>query len=320
MNINKTVDETIVENAKTLLKCCTDSSLSLQEKQKYTKWISWFLDYQDAININNQAKIIFLEQKLNLNSLPIYYQNALQEFKNCNLFYCKINDFKELTSLFINYSNQITIKNINDFIKIFLDSFQKYKVKLTNNFSENFQILIYTTHYHLSYLFSDQLNPTVTTLIDILQKKVLIAQNQKPITLFNLILKENEIFFNEIQEIQLINFIFQLEEIFETTQQSKLLNSKIKQLIFNQPKKLKISMNNVLTENNIKLYDEIWKNNLIDEKKSKLLMHLFAYETYFLQGHNHHEIYEDLVLKKIIDEDKYWTILHQYKSKNEIID
>jgi len=97
----------------------------------------------------------------------------------------------------------------------------------------------------------------VTTLIDILQKKVLITQNQKPITLFNLILKENEIFFNEIQEIQLINFIFQLEEIFETTQQSKLLNSKIKQLIFNQPKKLKISMNNVLTENNIKLYDEI---------------------------------------------------------------
>jgi len=97
----------------------------------------------------------------------------------------------------------------------------------------------------------------VTTLIDILQKKVLIAQNQKPITLFNLILKENEIFFNEIQEIQLINFIFQLEEIFETTQQSKLLNSKIKQLIFNQPKKLKISMNNILTENNIKLYDEI---------------------------------------------------------------
>jgi len=97
----------------------------------------------------------------------------------------------------------------------------------------------------------------VTTLIDILQKKVLIKQNQKPITLFNLILKENEIFFNEIQEIQLINFIFQLEEIFETTQQSKFLNSKIKQLIFNQPKKLKISMNNVLTENNIKLYDEI---------------------------------------------------------------
>jgi len=97
----------------------------------------------------------------------------------------------------------------------------------------------------------------VTTLIDILQKKVLIKQNQKPITLFNLILKENEIFFNEIQEIQLINFIFQLEEIFETTQQSKLLNSKIKQLIFNQPKKMKISMNNVLTENNIKLYDEI---------------------------------------------------------------
>gem|GEM_PF-977197 len=34
-------------------------------------------------------------------------------------------------------------------------------------------------------------------------------------------------------------------------------------------------------------------------------MHLFAYETYFLQGHNHHQIYEDLVLKKIIDEDKY---------------
>gem|GEM_PF-1034495 len=97
----------------------------------------------------------------------------------------------------------------------------------------------------------------MTTLIDILQKKVLIKQNQKPITLFNLILKENEIFFNEIQEIQLINFIFQLEEIFETTQQSKLLNSKIKQLIFNQPKKMKISMNNVLTENNIKLYDEI---------------------------------------------------------------
>jgi len=97
----------------------------------------------------------------------------------------------------------------------------------------------------------------VTTLIDILQKKVVIEQNQKPITLFNLILKENEIFFNEIQEIQLINFIFQLEEIFETTQQSNLLNSKIKQLIFNQPKKLKISMNNVLTENNIKLYDEI---------------------------------------------------------------
>ena len=32
MNLNKTVDETIVENANILLKCCTDSNLSLQEK------------------------------------------------------------------------------------------------------------------------------------------------------------------------------------------------------------------------------------------------------------------------------------------------
>lgn len=318
MNINKTADETIVENAKVLLKCFTDPTLSLEEKQKYTKWITCFLDYQDAVNVNNQTKIIFLEQKLNLNSLPIYYKNALQEFKNCNLFYNKISDFKKLKTLFIDYSNQITIKNINDFIKIFLNSFQKYKIKLTEKFIENFQILIYTIHYHLSYLFTDALGPTVKTLINILRKKILLNQTKKPMTLINLILKKNEGFFNEIEQIQLINFIFQLEEIFQSAKQNNILNLKINQLIFNKPNKLKISMNSLLIKNNIKLYDEIWKNHQIDEKKTKLLMHLFAYETYFVQGHNHQQIYEDLVLKKIIDEDKYWTILHQYKRKNEI--
>ncbi|MDQ7982847.1 MAG: hypothetical protein REH79_01330 [Spiroplasma sp.] len=316
--INKTADETIVETAKVLLQCLVDPKLSLEKKQKYTRWVSWFFDYQDAIHIKNEKQIINLEQKLNLYQLPKYYHDGLQEFKNCNLFFNQINDFNELKSLIFDYTTKTTKNNINKFSKIFINTFKIYKINLTKNFIENFHILIYTIHYHLTYIFKEFLVTTVKLLTKILQKQILIQKTEQTISLINLILQENEIFFNQIQQIHLINFIYQLEEIFDSTNQENIINLRINQLIFNQPNKITISMNHLLKINNIKFYDEIWKNNLIDEKKSKLLMHFFAYETYFIQGHNHHQIYENLILKNLIDEEKYWLILSQYKRKNKI--
>lgn len=316
MKINKTADECIVESASVLLRCFVDNKISLIQKQKLTKWITWFFIYQDAINNNNHKQIEFLEQKLSLTFIPLYYKNALQEFKNANLFYNKTLSLKELKKLFLDYSTKHTIKTVTTFSKVFIKSIKNYNIKIENNFIEDFQILIYTIHYHLTYIFKNKLEKTVKSFIKIIKTKIFDKKLNKEILLINLILIKNESFFNNIQQIQLINFIYQLDEIFQETPLNDV-DEKIVNLIFNKPKKINISMYSLLKDNGVNFYHEIWNKNEIDENKAKLLMHLFAYETYFVQGNNHEETYEELVLKNIIDDEKYWVILHKYKISNK---
>ncbi|MGL5268755.1 MAG: hypothetical protein ACRC8P_03215, partial [Spiroplasma sp.] len=160
MNINKTADECIVESASVLLKCFVDPNLSVEQKQKFTKWIFLFFDYQDAINNNNQRQIDFLQQTLSFSPVPSYYKNALQEFKNANLFYNKIYSFKTLKKMFLDYSTKQTIKTVNAFSRVFIKSMETYNIQFENKFIENFQILIYTVNYHLSYIFKNYLEKT----------------------------------------------------------------------------------------------------------------------------------------------------------------
>ncbi|MBE4703986.1 hypothetical protein [Spiroplasma platyhelix] len=317
MNINKTADECIVENASVLLKCFVDPSLSLTQKQALTKWLTCFFDFQDAVN-NNQKQVNALEEKLNFSFVPLYYKNALQEFKTANFFYKKDFSLQQLQTFFLDYSTKQTIKTINTFSKKIIDTIKFYNIELETNFIKNFQTLIYAVHYHLGYLFKSKLKETVTTFTKICKTKVLCKKSNKETLLINLILKENEKFFNKIKQIQLINFIYKLDDIFQESFDFKDVDKKISSLIFIQPKKIKISMYKMLKDNNIDFYHEIWKNNHVDEKTSKLIMHLFAYETYFVQGYNNQQIYEDLVLKNIIDEEKYWIVLHKYKLINKI--
>lgn len=318
MNINKTADECIVENASVLFKCFVDPNLKVTQKQQLTKWLICFFDYQDAINNSNQSQIESLQQKLSFNFAPIYYKNALREFKIANFFYKKFLSLKDLQNLFLNCSTKQTIKTINTFCQKFMQTINSYKIKYESEFIENFPILIYSMHYHLSYIFKSKLKATVWTFIKIIKTKIQCKKTKKETLLINAILLENEKFFNKIQQIELSNFIYKLDDIFQEICNMQDLDQKISKLIFNHPKKLNISMNKLLKDNAIDFYDEIWKNDYADEKKSKLIMHLFAYETYFVQGYNNHKIYEDLVLKNIINEEKYWILLHKYKLANKI--
>lgn len=320
MKINKTADECVVESALVLLKCFVDPNLSLIEKQKFTEWITWFLDFQDAVNNINQKEINYLKEKLNLTSLPIYYKNALQEFQNANLFYNENLSLKELAVLFLKYSTEQTNNIVNAFSKVFIKAIESY-ITLENIFIKNFQILIYTIHYHITYLFKTKLENTIKIFIKILKAKVFYKTTNEEILLINIILNENEVFFSQIQEIQLTNFIYKLEEIFQefNNDTNQKLDDKLKNLIFAQPKKINTSMNTLLKNHDINFYNEIWSKKSGNEQNTKLLMHLFAYETYFVQGQGNHEIYEELVLKNIIQEEKYWIIIHKYKLLNKIV-
>lgn len=318
MNINKTADECIVESASVLLKCFVDPSLSLEEKQKLTKWLICFFDYQDAINTSNQKQINFLSKKMSLTPVPLYYQNALQEFKTANFFCKKKISFENLQQLLFNHSTKQTIKTVKTFSKKFIQTINAYNIKLESDFVDIFQVLIYTIHYHISYLFKNKLDQTVAKFIEIIKTKVLNKKTKKDTLLINLILKENESFFNKLQQIQLLNFIYKIDDIFQESTNTDDIDEKINDLIFIQPKKMNISMHQILKEHQIDFYNEIWKENYINEKNSKLIMHLFAYETYFIQGYGNQEIYEDLVLKNIINDAKYWIILHKYKLINKL--
>lgn len=319
MKINKTADECIVESSMVLLKSFVDPNFSLVQKQKFTKWITWLFDYQDAINNSNQKEIDFLQKKLSLKYVPLYYKNALQEFQNANIFYNGITSLKELRSKFLNYSTKQINKTVSTFSKTFIKSMITY-VNLETKFIDTFHTLTYTIQYHISYIFKKELEKTVKTLIKLLKTKIFYKKENQEMPLINAILKENETFFSEIQEIQLTNFIYKLEEIFQESfiESETELDNKITNLIFSKPKEINVSMNYLLKKNNINFYNEIWTDTNASEKKSKQLMHLFAYETYFIQGHDNHQIYEELVLKNIIIEEKYWIIIHKYKLLNKI--
>lgn len=318
MNINKTADECIIESASVLLKCFVDPTLSVAQKQELTKWIACFFDYQDALINDEQNKIDSLEDKLKSSFVPSYYKNALKEFKTANLLYQKSLELKDLLTLFLKYSTKQTIKAINTFNKKIVKAMEIYNINLEQKFVKNFQILLYTIHYHLSYLFKTKLEKTITTFIDIIKTKVIQKKTNQSKLLIDVILSENENFFNQMPQIQLTNFIYQIDDIFQENTNNKKIDTKIKSLILTPPKKINVSINQLLKDNKIDFYHEIWSDKYVDEKKSKLLMHLFAYETYFVQGNDNHQTYEDLVLKNIIDDEKYWILVHKYKLINKI--
>lgn len=315
MNINKTADECIVENASVLLKCFGDQNFSVEQKQKFTNWIISFFEYQDAINQNNQKKINIFKDKLNSVSVPSYYKNALQEFNNANLFFNN-SPFKKLNKLIFDYSTKPTIKIVNNFSKVFINSIKNFNIQYEKNFIENFKTMIFTINYHLSYQFKKELEKTVSSFINIIKTTIFCKKRKKEFLLIEWILENNEKFFWKIQQIQLTNFIYKLEEFFKNIFDFEEINEKIKNLIFSEPKKLTTSMYTLLKNNKINFYNEIWENDKINEKKAKMLMHLFAYETYFVQGQNHQQTYEDLILKNIIDYEKYWIIFHNHKNLN----
>lgn len=319
MNINKTADECIIETSSILLKTLVDPKLSLAQKQIFTQWLTYFFDYQDAINTAQYQEIDFLNEKLKLMPTSNYYKKALQEFQTANILYKTNFSLNQLETFFSNHAIKATTKAVTTLVQKIIKTIKSFNIKLETNFLKDFQILIYTIHYHLTYLFEDKLKNTVKTFTNIITQKIWSKKLQKETLLINIILKENENFFNQIQQVQLLNFIYKIDDIFQETSNIEETNKKINDLIFNNPKKLNVTMHKLLTENNIDIYQEIWKNNTINEKNSKLIMHLLAYETYFVQGYNNQTIYEDLVLKNVIKKEKYWIILHKYKLLNRII-
>ena len=327
MNINKTADECIAELRIALLQCLGDSQLSLEEKQGATKWIAAFLNYQDALNKKDEAKIDFYQQQLNKMFCPNYYKNALQEFKNANILYKNIHTINKLNLAIIDYATNQTILATNNFCDAFLNTLKKYQLFINDydliinkQFIDSFKLLIFTIHYHLSYSFKNELLTTLEILTKILKNKIKVNKQEnndkEEKLLINMIISENKKLFNSTPQINLINFINRLDEIFNY--ESGSINKKIMSLVFKKPKRLVITMNTILKKHNIFLYQEIWENEKINHKKSNMLMNLFAYETYFLQGHNHQQIYEDLILKKVIVNEKYWFIFQEYKIKNKI--
>lgn len=318
MNINKTADECIVESASVLLKCFVDPNYSIIEKQNFTKWLICFFDYQDAINTTNKTQINSLNEKLSLTYAPSYYKKALQDFQTANFLYDKNFSLQKLGMFFLAYSTKPTIKTVNTFVQKIIKTIRSYDIELDPEFTTNFQVLIFAINHHLTYLFHNKLKSTVRSFINIIKTTIKMKKIHQKTLLIEAILHENEKFFNSVQQVELANFIYKLDDIFQETFNSQDVDEKIKKLIFTKPKKITISMHQLLKDNNIDFYQEIWKDDDVNEMKSKLLMHLFAYETYFVQGYGNHEIYEDLVLKHIINEEKYWILLHKYKLTNKI--
>lgn len=327
MNINKTADECIIELGIALFQCFADPKLSLTEKKEATKWITYFLDYQDVLNSHNITEINEIDKKLTSSFKPIYYQDAYQEFKNANIIFANANSLKHLNSEIVQHASQLTMKIINTFSYTFIKTMKKYENQLKNNdfnlndeFIINIKMLFFCIHYHIGYNFQKELSKIVKTLVKILKTKIkktnkIFYQSKNENTILQIILSENHEYFKNIQQIQLINFIHGLDDIFTNNFN---INHKVDNLIFSKPTKIEITLNALLKKYGINLYDEIWKNDKVNNQKSNLLMHLFAYETYFLQGHNNHNYYEELILNRIITDKKFSLILNEYKKVNKI--
>lgn len=49
-----------------------------------------------------------------------------------------------------------------------------------------------------------------------------------------------------------------------------------------------------------------------------MIMHLFAYETYYVQRNHNYETYEQLVLNSVLTDPLFQKIFVEYKTKNQI--
>ncbi|WP_308149900.1 hypothetical protein [Spiroplasma sp. AdecLV25b] len=322
MLINKTADECIIETGGALFRCFVDKNLTVEQKKMCLNWIILFLNYQDSVIHQDENKISNLQKELAEAFTTPYYKKALREFNNGNIIYNEKTTLADFNNICLITSSQEVINTITQFNETFIKSFIKHQSSLSfvnlNTISENFLLLFFVVHYHLGYKFKQELLPIVRTFTDVIKTPIYIEHNDSHVKmlLIKKILNDNESFFDDIEPIHLRNFIHSLDDIFSDALN---ISNKIEKLIFNKPHRIKYSMNMLLKKYGVELKDVLWKNaEETNPTIGNMIMHLFAYETYYVQRNNHYEIYEQLVLNTVLIDPLYQQIFADYKKRNRI--
>lgn len=318
MNINKTADECIIEQNIAILQFLIDKNLTLKQKQETTKWLTNFFDLQDAVNLKNKKMIINKIYNLNNFFTPWYFQEVQKEFINANQIMNHTANLKNLKNKIIKFTSKNIINKINILTNNFMEIINKYSSELPLEFKSNLKLLLFIIYYKIGHIFKEEINNLIVEpIVDVFLKKVKVEPINTNIII--LIIEKNEEFLNQIQIINLINFMFQTKEILEENENNELIKEKIKNLIYLKPNKIVVTLNQLFKNEQINLYEEIWKHNKIGNSNNNLLMHLLAYETYFIQGYNHNKTYEELIIDKIIHKNlKYKEIFEKYKLINNV--
>lgn len=323
MLINKTADECIIETGGALFQCFVDTNLTVDQKKSCIDWIILFLNYQDAIILHDEQQINSLQKKLTETFTTDYYKNALKEFNNANLLYNNKNViFTNFNNTYSENSSQDIINIIYQFQKSFTKTINEHKNSLTyfdlNKTSDNMLLLFFIIHYHLGYQFKQELTPIIKNFTSLVKTPIYIKQNDSHVKmlLMKKILQDNEQLFEDLELIQLRNFIHSLDDIFTS---GLNISSKIEKLILTKPHRIKFSMNMLLKKHGIDLQTILWKNN--EESNpiiGNMIMHLFAYETYYVQSNHNYETYEQLVLNNVLIDPLFQKIFNEYKVNNGI--
>lgn len=322
MLINKTADECIIETGGALFQCFVDKNLTIDQKKMCVNWIVLFLNYQDAIIHHDKHQINSLQNQLAESFTTTYYKSALKEFNNANITYNQNLNLEDFSKICLKNSSPKLKTIILELNKIFNTTFIKNKQALAyfelNNISNIFLTLFFIINYHLGYHFKQELIPIIKTFTNVIKTPIFIEQNNSHVKMMLLkkILQDNKQYFEDIEPIQLRNFIHTLDDIFSD---GLNINNKIEKLILTRPHKIKFSMNMLLKKHGIKLEEVLWKNN--DESNptvGNMIMHLFAYETYYVQHNNNYEIYEKIILNNVLIDPLYQRIFAEYKINNNI--
>ncbi|TLF25027.1 MAG: hypothetical protein FCO83_03190 [Spiroplasma sp. WSS] len=321
MLINKTADECIIETGGALFQCFVDTNLTVDQKKMCINWIVLFLNYQDAVILCDEEKINSLQKELSETFTTDYYKNALKEFNNANLIYKKtiLTNFKNVC---LENTSQDIINIITQFHQSFIKTIDEHKKSLTflnlNKIYENLLLLFFIIHYHLGYQFKQELIPIIRSFTNMIKIPIYIEQNDSHVKmlLMKKILQDNEQLFEDLELIQLRNFIHSLDDIFAN---GLNISSAIEKLILTRPHKIKHSMNMLFKKHGIKLQEILWKNNKESNPTiGNMIMHLFAYETYYVQRNHNYETYEQLVLNNVLTDPLFQKIFIEYKTKNQI--
>lgn len=322
MLINKTADECIIETGGALFQCFVDKDLTVDQKKMCINWIILFLNYQDAIIHQDEKKINNLQKELSETFTTQYYKKALQEFNNANIIYNQKTTLADFNNIWLETSSQEVINTITQFNKTFNETLIQHKSSLSyfnlNTISENFLLLFFVVHYHLGYKFKQELLPIIKTFTSVVKTPVYIKQNDSHVKmlLMKKILTNSETFFNDVEPIHLRNFIHNLDDIFSD---GLNINNKVEKLVLTKPHRIKCSMNMLLKKHGVKLNEALWKNTKeTNLTNGNMIMHLFAYETYYTQRNNNYEIYEQLVLNTVLIDLLYQQIFADYKKCNKI--
>lgn len=322
MLINKTADECIIETGGALFQCFVDKNLTVDQKKICINWIILFLNYQDSIIFQDKNKIKNLKKELSQTFTTSYYNKALQEFDNANTIYNEKTNLADFNNICLMTSSQEVITIIINFNETFNGTFNKHQSSLNyfdlTTISKDLLLLFFIVHYHLGWWFKQELLPIVKTFTKIVKTPIYIEQNESHVKmlLMKKILVDNKEFFDNIEPIHLRNFIHSLDDIFSD---GLNISSKIEKLVFNKPHRIKYSMNMLLKKHGVNLKEVLWNN---DEEANpiiiNMIMHLFAYETYYVQRNNNYETYEQLILNTVLIDPLYQQIFADYKKSNNI--